>query len=168
MTVKAKKTKLAEPAHINSPISQTVPARIKLTLQMQRLKCADLERQLNDMKIEIQKSGVEIDHELSKSMSTIIGESQTNITPFMNLFWQQQKTLSTSSSTGVRYHSMIIRYCLSLAAKSPSCYEELRKSRILVLPSQRTLRDNRNFIRPTKGIARRSHTRAERLNIYLL
>ena len=36
-----------------------------------------------------------------------------------------------SSPTGTRYHPMIIRYCLSLAAKSSS-YEELHKSKILV------------------------------------
>jgi hypothetical protein len=46
---------------------------------------------------------------------------------------------------------MIIGYCLSLAAKSPACYEELRKSKILKLPSQRTLRDYRNCIRPSTG-----------------
>ena len=46
---------------------------------------------------------------------------------------------------------MIIRYCLSLAAKSPSCYEELRNSGVLFLPSQRTLQDYRNFIRPKRG-----------------
>lgn len=46
---------------------------------------------------------------------------------------------------------MIIRYCLSLVAKSPSLYEELRNSGILVLPSQRTLRDYRNHIRPQRG-----------------
>ena len=46
---------------------------------------------------------------------------------------------------------MIILYCLSLVAKSPSLYEELRNSGILVLPSQRTLRDYRNHIRPQRG-----------------
>ena len=71
-----------------------------------------------------------------------------NMTPFMDLFWQQQKKLLTRSSTGVRYHPMVIRYCLSLATKSSACYEELRKSKILVLPSQRTLKDYRNCIRP--------------------
>jgi hypothetical protein len=69
----------------------------------------------------------------------------------MNLFWQEQKKLLSNNSTGVRYHPMIIRYCLSLAAKSPACYEELRKSKILKLPSQRTLRDYRNSIRPNTG-----------------
>ena len=43
----------------------------------------------------------------------------------MNLFWQQQQKLFASNSTGVRYHPMIIRYCLSLVAKSPSLYEEI-------------------------------------------
>ena len=46
---------------------------------------------------------------------------------------------------------MIIRFCLSLAAKSASCYEELRNSGILKLPSQRTLRDYRNFVKPKPG-----------------
>lgn len=46
---------------------------------------------------------------------------------------------------------MIIRFCLSLASKSPSCYEELRNSGILTLPSQRRLRDYRNAIKPKRG-----------------
>ncbi|XP_022803322.1 uncharacterized protein LOC111340701 [Stylophora pistillata] len=146
---RAKQNKLAKPAHLNTPVSKTSPERLKLTLQMQRLKCATLEKKLQEMKLEIEKSSVEIDHELSKDMTDILGQAE--ITPFMSLFWQQQKKLHNSTSTGVRYHPMIIRYCLSLAAKSPSCYEEIRKSGILVLPSQRTLRDYRNFIRPKRG-----------------
>ena len=148
---KAKGKKIAKAAHLFSPISQTAPQRIKLTLQMQRLKCAELEQKLEEMKLEIQRSSVEVDHQLSQDITSIPGKSEKNITPFMDLFWQQQKKLSTRSSTGVRYHPMIIRYCLSLARKSPACYEELRKRKILVLPSQRTLKDYRNCIRPKAG-----------------
>ena len=108
---------------------------------MQRLKCAELEQQLNEMKAEIKNSSIEVGHELSKDLTSILGQTSANITPFMELFWQQQKKMFSSSATGVRFHPIIIRYCLSLAAKSPSCYEELRNSGILVLPSQRTLRD---------------------------
>ena len=150
-TKRSKLKKLSEPAHINSPVSQTPPERIKLTLQMQRLKCAELEQQLNEMKAEIKNSSIEVGHELGKDLTSILGKASAKITPFMELFWQQQKKLVSSSATGVRFHPMIIRYCLSLAAKSPSCYEELRNSGILVLPSQRTLRDYRNFIRPKRG-----------------
>ena len=52
---------------------------------------------------------------------------------------------------GLRYHPMIIRFCLSLASKSKSSYEELRNSSILVLPSSRTLRDYKNAIAPQTG-----------------
>ena len=146
-----KQRKLTEPAHINSPVSQTPPERLKLTLQMQRMRCSQLENQLRLMEEELNKSSVHIDHELSKDFISIMGKTKHEITPFMNLFWQQQQKLFASNSTGVRYHPMIIRYCLSLVAKSPSLYEELRNSGILVLPSQRTLRDYRNYIRPQRG-----------------
>ena len=46
---------------------------------------------------------------------------------------------------------MIIRFCLSIASKSPSAYEELRSSNILRLPSRKTLRDYRNAIHPKVG-----------------
>ena len=46
---------------------------------------------------------------------------------------------------------MIIRFCLSLAAKSPLCYEELRNSGVLTPPSERRLKDYRNAIKPQRG-----------------
>ena len=49
---------------------------------------------------------------------------------------------------------MIIRFCLSLAAKSPSAYDKLRNSNILILPSRGTLRDYKNAIRPNAGFNR--------------
>ena len=151
LKTKAKQRKLSEPAHIKAPVSCTAPERLKLTLQMQRLKCAELESQLEEMKKEITKSAVLIDHDLSNDLTGIISDCGSSMTPFTSLFWQQQKKLMKSSATGVRYHPMIIRFCLSLAAKSLSCYEELRNSKVLVLPSQRRLRDYRNAIRPQRG-----------------
>ena len=104
------------------------------------------------MPAELEKANVEVDHELSNDFSKILNSADdAEITPFMKLFWEQQKKLFSSSSTGVRYHPMIIRFCLSLAAKSPSCYEELRNSKVLILPSQRRLKDYRNAIRPQRG-----------------
>ena len=51
---------------------------------------------------------------------------------------------------------MIVKYRLSLAAKSSSAYSDLRKnsrtgSGVLILPSLRTLRDYKNYIRPKRG-----------------
>lgn len=95
------------------------------------MRCAELERQLNEMRVELEKTNIEVDHELSNDFSKILNSANdAEITPFMKLFWEQQKKLFSSSSKGVRYHPMIIRFCLSLAAKSPSCYEELRNSKV--------------------------------------
>ena len=150
-TIKAKERRLSKPANVKAPVSKTDPERIKLTLQEQRLKCAELERELNEMRAAIVKTNIEVDHELSNDFTKILNEADDKITPFMSLFWQQQKKLFSSSHTGVRYHPMIIRFCLSLAAESPSCYEELRNSKVLVLPKQRRLKDYRNAIRPQHG-----------------
>ena len=150
---KGKENRQSKPAHIKAPVSKTDPERLKLTLQEQRLRCAQLERELNEMREELKNTNIEVDHEMSKDLTNILGSAadKSKMTPFMRLFWEQQQRLFSSSQRGVRYHPMIIRFCLSLAAKSPSCYEELRNSGVLVLPSQRRLKDYRNAIKPKRG-----------------
>lgn len=105
------------------------------------------------MRTELKNTNIEVDHELSNDLTKILGTAAdtSKMTPFMKLFWEQQQKLFSSSQKGVRYHPMIVRFCLSLAAKSPSCYEELRNSGVLVLPSQRRLKDYRNAIKPKSG-----------------
>ena len=45
--------------------------RIKLlTLQGQRLRCAEHERVLNEMHAELQKTNIEVDHELSNAFTS--------------------------------------------------------------------------------------------------
>ena len=61
-----------------------------------------------------------VDHKLSDDLIHILEQNDHNFTQFMELFWQQQKKLFKSSATAVRYHPMMIQFCLSLAAKSPS------------------------------------------------
>ena len=96
---RVKEKKLAEPAHINSPVSKTPPERIKLTLQKQRLKCANLEKKLNEMTAEIENSSVEVDHGLSNDIATILSQSK-EITPFMSLFYLKQWKESTLNRPG--------------------------------------------------------------------
>ena len=75
----------------------------------------------------------------------------------MKLFWsEQQKYLGKSSTKGIRYHPTLIRYCLSLASKSPSTYDQMRfdeknNTGFLILPSRRRLRDYKNYITPQRG-----------------
>ncbi len=79
------------------------------------------------MRNELHKNTVLIDNELGKDFSAIINESQeSDMTPFMKLFWQEQKKLFSHSMKGQRYHPMVIRFCLSLQSKSPAAYKEFR------------------------------------------
>ena len=75
------------------------------------------------------------------------------VPPFMKLFWEeQQKYINKSKSCSIIYHPMVIKVCLSLAAKcftySDFCYNSKTGSGILVLPSRRTLREYKTYIRP--------------------
>ena len=49
----------------------------------------------------------------------IISSNSGKMTPFMKLYWEQQKRLFTPSSSWARYHPVIIRFGLSSTAKSP-------------------------------------------------
>lgn len=141
------------PAHANAPLSNTSHNRVVLALKQKRLECNELKKELEKMKIELEKNSIEINYTLHKDLTDIISDSKKT-TPFIDLFWQQQKKLFQCSPKGGRYHPMIIRFALSLHSKSSSAYEELRNSEILRLPSSRTLRDYKNYIRPKPGFRR--------------
>eukprot|EP00795_Rhopilema_esculentum_P010443 gene10443-19147_t len=145
----SKQSKHNTPAHPNAPLSQTHPNRVKLALQEERLKSSKLKVQIQRMEKEIKCAGVEIDDDLSSDIFGIMASNRENASPFMKRFWDQQTKLLQSGSK--KYHPMIIRFCLSLASKSASVYDELRHTNILTLPSRRTLRDYRNAIRPKTG-----------------
>jgi hypothetical protein len=72
--------------------------------------------------------------------------------PHMKFFWEHQMKLLQTSKMGRRYHPQIIRFALSLHAKSASAYCELRDSGALILLSERVLRDYKNYYKPKSGI----------------
>ena len=88
---------------------------------------------------------MEVSAELGDDMVAIMsGADQLKISPFMKFFWEEQQKYLKSSSNGIRYHPMIIRYCLFFAAKSSAAYDEIRYDEkkgtgFLILPSRRRL-----------------------------
>ena len=109
-----------------------------------------LEKKIIQMQGHIQTSGVHLPSEIVKAIYTIMSENEDDASPFMKLIWEEQKQAVQKQKVS-RYHPMIIRFCLSLASKSASAYDELRDSNVLTLPSGRTLRDYRNAIKPRVG-----------------
>lgn len=150
-----KNTRKSEPAKLKAPISSTSAVRLKLAMQDHRLKCQQLEEELRKMKIELKSNSLDISEDLNNDLLAIIDENNTKFTPFMKLFWEEQKKNLNAVATGRRYHPMIIRWCMSISAKSASAYDELRKtfnnSGTITLPSRRTLRDYSNAVKPAAG-----------------
>ena len=81
---------------------------------------------------------------------------QSKVSPFMKFFCEEQQKYLKTSSSSVRYHPMIIWYCLYLASKSAAVYVDIRYNQktgtgFLILPSRQRLRDYKNYIRPRRG-----------------
>ena len=102
-----------------------------------------------------------MDQNLHKDLRCILSEAleqakdKRKISPFMELFFKQQMDYLTEHPNKVKYHPMIIKFCLGLQATSPAAYDQLRLNidgnGVRVLPSQGTLRDYRHYITPQWG-----------------
>ena len=153
--LKRKSDAMKLPAKLNAPISLTSPQRLKLTLQNYRFENKQLKDEIKKMDDAITTSSYEISPELNSDMVSIMNGSR-NVSPSMKLFWDEQQKYIATAGKEIRYHPMIIRYCLTLASKSPSAcddirYDEKNGTGFLILPSRRRLRDYKNYIKPQQG-----------------
>ena len=156
-SIQAKERKTNAPLHPNAPLKFTSKEKICNGLLTERKekkelvkKVTKLEEEIQRMRREIVEKKVVVDEGFSQDILNCMEKSEQKVTPFMKMFWEQQ-TAAFNVKKVKQYHPMIIRFCLSLIAKSPAAYEELRDSNILVLPSKRTLLDYKNAIRPKVG-----------------
>ena len=156
-SLKRKAANLNIPAKLKAPISLTSPERVKLTLQNYRMENKMLKLEVEKLQAEISRSSMTVSPDLNNDFMSIMSSTESkNISPFMKLFWEEQQKYLKSSKTGIRYHPMIIRYCLALASKSSAAYDEIRYDEntgtgFVILPSRRRLRDYKNYIRPERG-----------------
>ena len=140
------------PAKSKAPLSACGSEKLIATVKASRITCKQLEDRVEQLEAQIKKDGVGISDSLEKDILKIMGEQNLEATPHMRFFWQQQMKLLQSKKMGRRYHPQLIRFALSLHGKSPSVYKELRDSRALILPSERILRDYKNYFKPKAGI----------------
>ena len=91
----AQNKKMSQPAKLEAPISATSTHRVLLSLREHRLKNKQLEEKLEEMQQEITRSSVEVDPELKGDFLEILNNASDNMTPFLQLFWQEQKKLSS-------------------------------------------------------------------------
>ena len=147
-----------KPVHPFTPLSQVSKVRLVETVKHLTSENKELNKELKlRVHREVSENSIEISPELVGDIVTIMSTNSENITPFMQLFWQQQKESSITKGYGNRYHQMIIKFCLCLASNSAPAYDELRSSNVLTLPSRRTLHDYKNAIKPHAGFNTRCH-----------
>ena len=73
---------------------------------------------------------------------------------FQRLFWDEQKKAAAKRNVcGVRWHPLMIKFCLYLRHQSDKAYETLRESGCIRLPSQRTLRDYSHAVKAEPGFS---------------
>jgi len=108
----------------------------------------------------VEANGVTVDEEVHSYLKDIIlseGEKQleeARPNTFKRVFWEQQlQAASKEDHRGMRWHPLIIRWCIYLRHKSQGAYETLRRSGCIALPSQRTLRDYTHYIKATTGFS---------------
>jgi hypothetical protein len=142
---------LAKP---RAPLAACGPEKLRATVVSSRLQMKDMEDRLQKLQQKIEQNGVGVSETLEKDILTILGGQNLEATPHMKFFWQEQMKLLQSSKMGRRYHPQVIRFALSIHSKPPSAYRELRESGALILPSERVLRDYKNYFKPKAGISK--------------
>ena len=98
--------------------------------------------------------GINLDETLDADIRNIMDENDAAVEKtyspesFECLFWRQQKdSMELSNAKQMRWHPMMIKWCIHLRMLSSSCYNSLRSTGVLHLPSERTLRDYTNVIK---------------------
>ena len=149
-----KERKDKDPAKAKAPLAACGPEKLRATVVAERLRCKDLEAKVKRLQVQIEKHGISVSEPLEKDLLAIMSGQNLETTPHMKFFWEQQMHLLQSTKMGRRYHPQVIRFALSIHCKSPSAYRELRESGALILPSERVLRDYKNYFKPGAGITK--------------
>ena len=109
----------------------------------------------------IEEKGVVLaDDNIHQDLQEIMAENTPRVTEafpensFEQLFWKQQlKALQLKDARSMRWHPLMIKWCLYLRHLSGKAYETLRASGCVKLPSQRTLRDYTHCVNATTGFS---------------
>ena len=105
-----------------------------------------------------QEHGEKLDNLLHDDLLCIMKEKNDDIQKahpkesFSRIFWEQQFSAATSKdSCQVRWHPLMIRWCLNLKLLSSAAYHAMRTAGFIKLPSERTLCDYIHYFRSKTG-----------------
>lgn len=98
------------------------------------------------------KNGIGLEDGLSSSFVKIMQDNKNaalqnfQAGSIQHLLWQQPLEAATQiDSRQMRWHPILLRWCIAFHAKSPSAYKMRKNSKVLTLPCENTLRDYTKF-----------------------
>lgn len=152
-------------SHTNDRYLNTPEKRAKMDGLRKRAHNAEEEvRRLKDKVRTLQEQGEAVDNDLNSDLLGIMEENADKIrkaypeNSFMRLFWDEQlKAASAKDARQVRWHPVLIKWCLNLKLLSSSAYHAMRTSGFLKLPSERTLRDYVHYFSSRPGFQEEVH-----------
>ena len=109
----------AQPAKDKAPLSACGPEKLRATVKSTRLQKKQLEGRIEQLQKKLEKDAIGVSETLKTDILKIMSGQNLEATPHMKFFWEQQIALLQAPKMGRRYHPQVIRFALSLHAKSP-------------------------------------------------
>ena len=141
--------------------TQEKDKRLQRLHQQHRMSEKKLTRLWAALEQAIEQRAVTVDEGLHQDLQDLIRENHKSVGDahplgsFGRLFWENQmRAASVNDARSMRWDPLMIRWCLYLRHLSGSAYEMLRKSGVVKLPSQRTLRDYTYTAKAAAGFSR--------------
>lgn len=139
--------------YLKTPERQRRMIQLKSHLDQSRREVETLKSKIQQLQ---EKQGVNVDEPLDGDLKQIMEESSSKVYEshppgsFLRLFWDQQlEAIKTKDRRQLRWHPMMVKWCLNLKLMSGRAYNALRST--LVLPSERTLRDYTHYFESKPG-----------------
>lgn len=133
-------------------------------LDQQRVEMKSFNTELSKLRRKCEKDidtkGVQLQDSESSEMKDFMAVCREDVERsfsdencFQRLFSDQQCKYANSGRNGMRWHPMIIRWCLYIRSKSGEAYNSVRDTGFIKLPSARTLFDYSHFTKKCSGIS---------------
>ena len=149
-------------SHVNYRFLSTPEKTERLQRMHSELRRTELQKNRLKLKLNeaVEKDGVVVDPVIHADLQNIMSIHEKNIVEtypedsFQHIFWmQQQKAAKLRNACSMKWHPLLIKWCIYLRHVSGRAYKTLRSSGCIHLPSQRTLRDYTHFFTTCTGFS---------------
>ena len=147
-------------SHTNNRYLRSPEKLVKIANLKSRAYAAeqDIDRLKDKIRQAAEKEGEILDKDLNSDLLDVMHDNSAQIKEaypegsFRRLYWEEQMKLATvKDARQVRWHPMMIKWCLNLKILSTAAYHAVRTSGCITLPSERTLRDYTHYFETKTG-----------------